>query len=183
VIAYRKHVAKADAIRTGEQRQDRPCPRRQPYANVTRGLVIPPPHNAADIITRLAIGKAAPCNRAAAGALYRTHLRLDIWAKTQNRRAWQNSQAVALPGWPRQRMCDALHSFAVRLDKFHQVMRPTCFGAGAGKTLPAKGLRADNCANLVAVHIDIARLDQIDHLLHTVCTRSSMRLCSPNVSP
>ena len=47
-------------------------------------------------------------------------------------------------------------------------MRTACFGSGARKTFTTKRLAADNCANLVAIDVDIASLNLLDNGLHPV---------------
>src|SRR5690606_6241439 len=68
-----------------------------------------------------------------------------------------------------------------------EIERSAGLGSGAGKPPPAKGLRADHCADLVAVDIDVARADLVEHLLHARVNprvepdRKSTRLNSSHV--
>src|SRR5687768_17278255 len=52
-----------------------------------------------------------------------------------------------------------------RTRQARQVVRTAGLGSGAGEALAAKGLRADDGADLVAVDIDVAGLDAVAHML------------------
>ena len=63
--------------------------------------------------------------------------------------------------------------------EIRKVKRAARLGTGARQPLAAKGLAADDRADLVAVDVDIAGMDRLGDLLHA----GSMRVCRPKVRP
>ena len=49
-----------------------------------------------------------------------------------------------------------------------QVVRTACLWPGPGKSFAPKGLASYDCADLVAVDVDVPRLDPLRYMLHPV---------------